>query len=571
MAGDEGPTLAGTMLEDSESLGADAYFAGGTPVAPGWLKGEAQILEDQLGLDELFLPGVGTSEAEEAWTGSELESDEMAADELEDLMTAEDQPQEASVDTFEAAITYGEDQYTAGETTVAYQVAPQVAPGGGGAAAVATQVTFSVRTDFAVRRSGRLEFDWRPGESVRGARVEIVGSGVSGVTSGAGLVRLATTGLPDGDHIARITHSDAVRNVNTVAGPNVADGLATPRPSRIYRQLDVRIRLRGGLIDGAWLAAGDTHGGIGNRRTAVAGPRDVPVDWKPVWMSSPMKPGERMRTSGAIDAIVVHHTGGPVIGPAINTFVNPNTVANAHYLIDRNGHVIKTAEDLRRANQAGYSRWGGRLGVSNFTIGIEIVHRDGPYPAAQMQSLVLLLTSLRAAYPSIAAHRIVGHSDIATSQGAQTLLSDRRAEDPGIEFDWRTLEAAGLGMIPRPLAALPSMVSSFFRLSLPGPAVLREGDHDPRGSTPAKLGGVSRPGFTGTPIRDVQDDLEHIGYSVRPVGGALGTFDLHTRKAVDRFQRHFFAGTRQALRAGRLGRVDFVTAVWIKAVRAGVP
>ncbi len=570
MAGDTAQDgLAGMMLENPESVGAEAFFAAEAqaPLAPGWLTAEAPslVLEQQLGLDELFLPADGARVAEEEWAESELETEDFVADELEDLMTSEDEPREAFDIVSETGIAYAESEHVAGE----YQVAPG-GGAGGGAVAVATAVTFSVRTDFAVRRGGRLEFDWRPGEPVRGARVEIVGTGMQGVTNQAGIVRLATTGLPDGDHVARITHTDPVRSVNQIAGPAVADGLAA-RPSRIYRQLDVRIRTVAGAIDSAWVAAGDTHGGIGNRRTAAAGPRDVPVDWKPVWMQSPMKVGERMRSSAAIDSIVVHHTGGPLVGPAINTFVNAQTVANAHYLIDRDGHVIKTAEDLRRANQAGWSRWAGRLGVSTFSIGIEIVHRDGAYPAAQMQSLLTLLTALRAAHPTIAAHRIIGHSDIATSESAKTLLSDRRSEDPGKEFDWRTLEAAGLGMIPRPLAALSSMVSAFFRASLPGPAVLRRGDRDPTATSPARLGGVPRPGFTGTPIRDIQQDLEHIGYSVRPVGGAFGVFDLHTTKAVDRFQRHFFAGTRQSLRAGRLGRVDFVTAVWLKAVRAGIP
>jgi N-acetyl-anhydromuramyl-L-alanine amidase AmpD len=87
----------------------------------------------------------------------------------------------------------------------------------------------------------------------------------------------------------------------------------------------------------------------------------------------------------------------------------------------------------------------------------------------------------------------------------------------------------------------------------------------------AIVGGVNRPSLTGTPVRELQEDLEHIGYSVRPASGTMGTFDLHTERAVDRFQRHFFAGTRKIFRAGRIGRVDALTANWIKTVRAAIP
>lgn len=493
---------------------------------------------------------------------ADLESEDAEAGELEDLMSAEDEALEApplaeALDGSSEAMLPGEEL--------------QVAPPPQGGAPVVTTLTVSVRTDFSVRRNGRTEFDWIPGEAVRGARVAIVGTAIAAVTDGRGAARLNVTGLPDGDHIVRITHTDAVRNAAGPAGPAVADGLAT-RPDRIYQQLDVQVRSAGARLASASIAAADVHGGIGNRTQGAFSALLLPVDWKPVWMRSPMKVGERARTAASITLLVVHRTGGRLIGPAINTFVNAQTAANAHYLMDHDGHVIKTAEDLRRANHAGISKWAGRLGVSTPSIGIEIVNGGGAFSAAQMTRLVSLLTALRTAYPSIPAHAVIGHSDMATTDGTPTLLSNRRSEDPGIEFDWATLEAAGLGMVPQPIAGIRSVISSIFTGALgPAPAVLRNGDRDPTPTAPAILGGVARPGFTGTPVRAIQEDLEHIGYSTRRAGGALGVFDLHTERAVDRFQRHFFAGRRRGLRAGRLGRVDILTAAWLKAVRAGVP
>jgi N-acetyl-anhydromuramyl-L-alanine amidase AmpD len=436
--------------------------------------------------------------------------------------------------------------------------------------AVATRLTVTVRTDFTVRKSGRVEFDWRPGEPVDNAQVAVVGTPIAAVTSPRGVAVLDMTGLPDGDHLVRLSHTQRDRSTTDPAGPAVADQLPA-RPPRIYRILDVRIRTVGGLLRAAWIAPGDTHGGIGNRTQSVFSQDHLPIDWKPVWMRSPMKHTEAMRAANAIDLVIVHGTGGPRIGPAINTFLNQNSVTNAHYVIDHDGHVVKTAEDLRRANQAGTSSWRGRIGLNGSSIGIEIVNDSGPFPAAQYTSLLLLLQQLRASYPTIPRHRIVGHSDIATTSGQPSLLSDRRAEDPGGEFDWATLERHALGMAPIS-TDLGNYYTGIFSGALGNaPIALRRGDRDFAPNSVAIIGGVRRPGFTGTPVRELQEDLEHIGYSVRPAGGAMGTFNLHTERAVDRFQRHFFAGTRKMFRVGRMGRVDALTANWIKAVHADIP
>jgi N-acetyl-anhydromuramyl-L-alanine amidase AmpD len=268
---------------------------------------------------------------------------------------------------------------------------------------------------------------------------------------------------------------------------------------------------------------------------------------------------------------VVHRTGGSRIGPAINTFLNPAEIGNAHYLIDRNGHIIKMAKDSRAANQAGRSRWGGAIGLNSSSIGIEIVNGGGTFLNAQYLALIGLVQRLRTAYPTIAVHRIVGHSDIATTSATQpNLLSNRRAEDPGIEFDWERLENVGLGMRPVNVN-LGNYYAGIFSGATTPAIVLRRNDRDAAGALAARLGGVDRPGLVGMPVRELQEDLEHIGYSARPVGGGFGTFDLHTERALDRFQRHFFSGTRKGQRAGRMGRLDALTANWIKSVRASVP
>ena len=72
--------------------------------------------------------------------------------------------------------------------------------------------------------------------------------------------------------------------------------------------------------------------------------------------------------------------------------------------------------------------------------------------------------------------------------------------------------------------------------------------------------------MTGNPIRELQDDLTHIGYFV---GTPDGDFGGKTRGAVKMMQEHFFAGGRGHKSPD--GRVDFQTAQLIKGVAGGRP
>jgi N-acetyl-anhydromuramyl-L-alanine amidase AmpD len=73
------------------------------------------------------------------------------------------------------------------------------------------------------------------------------------------------------------------------------------------------------------------------------------------------------------------------------------------------------------------------------------------------------------------------------------------------------------------------------------------------------FGGKARPGTPGTPIRDLQTDLDKIGYSLH----VNGKYDKYTHYAVAAFQRHFFSGDR---RQESTGNVDEQTAQLIKNV-----
>ncbi len=130
-------------------------------------------------------------------------------------------------------------------------------------------------------------------------------------------------------------------------------------------------------------------------------------------MRSPNHGGRGHDVSG----IIIHHTGGPTIGGALEEFLNNQT--SAHYVIDTDGQIVKMVQDTQRANHAGVARWNGDPSVNARTIGIEIVNSAGAYPTVQYNALTTLLTKLRASFPTIVSWNVVGHSDVATNDSGR--------------------------------------------------------------------------------------------------------------------------------------------------------
>jgi len=100
---------------------------------------------------------------------------------------------------------------------------------------------------------------------------------------------------------------------------------------------------------------------------------------------------------------------------------------SAHALIRRDGLIVQYVPFGERAWHAGQSSYRGRTGCNDFSIGVELEGTDDtPYTDAQYEALAALSAALLAAYPSLAAQAIAGHSDI----------SPGRKTDPGQSFDW---------------------------------------------------------------------------------------------------------------------------------------
>ncbi len=150
-----------------------------------------------------------------------------------------------------------------------------------------------------------------------------------------------------------------------------------------------------------------------------------------------------------LDLIVIHgislppgEFGGPWIDRLFTNTLDPaahpyfaaihQLRVSAHLLIRRSGEVVQYVPFQRRAWHAGVSSYRGRERCNDFSVGIELEGTDdSPYEAAQYAALQQVIAALHAAYPSLAAGGLAGHSDIAPG----------RKSDPGPYFDWPHLYA----------------------------------------------------------------------------------------------------------------------------------
>jgi N-acetylmuramoyl-L-alanine amidase len=210
--------------------------------------------------------------------------------------------------------------------------------------------------------------------------------------------------------------------------------------------------------------------------------------------------GERLTRDGAPrrpDMLVLHYTGMPDAGQALQWLCNPVSQVSAHYFVFENGHVLQLVPEARRAWHAGKSCWDGESDINSASIGIEIAnpgHPGGmpPYAEPQIAALIALTRDIVTRW-GIAPHRVLGHSDIAPE----------RKSDPGEPFPWERLHAAGVGHWVRP----------------------------------ADVGGgrFLSPGDRGQPVEALQAMFALYGYGI----AVSGLYDALTEAVVRAFQRHF--------------------------------
>jgi len=161
-------------------------------------------------------------------------------------------------------------------------------------------------------------------------------------------------------------------------------------------------------------------------------------------------PNHDARPEGAVPELIVVHNislppgefGGPGVEELFQNRLDPDESpfyreirdlrVSAHLFIRRTGEIVQFVPFHARAWHAGQSRWDGRSGCNDFSIGIEVEGTDtAPYEPVQYERLAGVIRALRRAYPSIPAEGLTGHEHIAPD----------RKTDPGPAFDWQHLAA----------------------------------------------------------------------------------------------------------------------------------
>tara|TARA_B110000027_G_scaffold128506_1_gene148966 strand:+ start:394 stop:1137 length:744 start_codon:yes stop_codon:yes gene_type:complete len=141
-----------------------------------------------------------------------------------------------------------------------------------------------------------------------------------------------------------------------------------------------------------------------------------------------------------IKFIIFHYTGMKTELKAINRLTNIKSEVSSHFLIKKNGEIIKLVPDLYIAWHAGKSSWKNYKSLNKNSIGIEITnpgHEFGykKFSKKQISSLLKLSKFLIKKY-KISLKNILGHSDIAPY----------RKKDPGEKFPWKYLSKNKIGL-----------------------------------------------------------------------------------------------------------------------------
>lgn len=178
------------------------------------------------------------------------------------------------------------------------------------------------------------------------------------------------------------------------------------------------------------------------------------------------------------DMVVLHYTAMASVALARDRLCQPEAEVSAHYLIGKDGAVLRLVPEALRAWHAGAGRWGDVTDINSRSIGIELDNNGQvPFAAPQMDALERLLGDIMQRW-DIAPERVIGHSDMAPARKA----------DPGPRFDWRRLARGGLSVWPAPQAGADLRIS------------LTAFGYDPTLSDAAALAAFRlrfRPGVTG--------------------------------------------------------------------------
>ena len=136
-------------------------------------------------------------------------------------------------------------------------------------------------------------------------------------------------------------------------------------------------------------------------------------------------------------SIVVHSCEGKPPGDeqqsSIPWLCNLSSGVSCHYYVTREGRIYELVNPAKRAWHAGESTLNGVPYCNNYSIGIELEHRDNaaPYPQAQIEALTWLCQGLIVAY-AIPRSGIATHRQVAQPAGRKSDPTDISDADFGL-------------------------------------------------------------------------------------------------------------------------------------------
>lgn len=322
------------------------------------------------------------------------------------------------------------------------------------------------------------------------------------------------------------------------------------QPDRIWTEEQATITIGQGRVTAI----------TGNPHITLSG-ESVTVRLRPLWAHTPHA---RARTTDPT-VVVVHHTGGTSPLPEHFVHAVPGTQPSAaHYVISQDGAIVKLADErTESAYHAGRSRWRGHTSVNDVSVGIELVHTSGNYPAVQVQALNSLLGQLRAAFAGIELRNVIGHSDCGITDTSSVL--GRKLTDPGRALDWPGIEVAGHSLAPASEA-----------LTFPGATDAEDIYHGyfktnrSRRMTKRASTTVPLPAAVADAHKELKADLTTIGYYIPAIDVNSDEYTDSTARAVACFMDRFFAGSRTRPDADYAWNTDFDTAKMVKRVLRAV-
>ena len=181
---------------------------------------------------------------------------------------------------------------------------------------------------------------------------------------------------------------------------------------------------------------------------------------------STVQRSESANQNSRVSIVVIHHTTSNFEDSHYVLTKPTSRPVSSHYLIPEPGDptygksklkIHQLVDEDRRAWHAGVSHWGGKNGINDQSIGIELVNQtwchaspestdpETGYPEricfypdfddGQLALLTDLLGDILERHPDIKPTHIVGHSDVAPE----------RKIDPGPRFPWERLAKLGYG------------------------------------------------------------------------------------------------------------------------------